>query len=81
MDFVKDAVSHHDYCTEEDPKIYKSEKTNRGPLSDNWVQEHQREDRSIMCAYKICRVEFRYWGLQTRAERWIHDLALRVFYF
>ncbi|KAK5972127.1 Phosphatidylinositol transfer protein, partial [Trichostrongylus colubriformis] len=30
-----------------------------------------------MCAYKMCRVEFRYWGLQTRAERWIHDLALR----
>lgn len=34
-----------------------------------------------MCAYKICRVEFRYWGLQTRAERWIHDLALRVTFY
>ncbi|KAI1721521.1 phosphatidylinositol transfer protein [Ditylenchus destructor] len=77
MNFVKDPISSHDYCPEEDPKIFKSTKTGRGPLSDNWVQEHLRDGKPIMCAYKICRVEFRYWGLQTRAERWIHDLALK----
>ncbi|XP_072044666.1 membrane-associated phosphatidylinositol transfer protein 2-like isoform X1 [Amphiura filiformis] len=30
-----------------------------------------------MCAYKLCRVEFRYWGMQTRIERFIHDIALK----
>lgn len=30
-----------------------------------------------MCAYKICRVEFRYWGMQTKLEKFIHDVALR----
>lgn len=71
-------MSSHDYCPEEDPKMYRSEKTGRGPLSDDWVAEHVKLGRPVMCAYKLCRVEFRYWGLQTRAERWIHDLALRV---
>lgn len=78
MDFVKDSISHHDYCIEEDPKIYKSKKTNRGPLNENWVQEHIQNFLPIMCAYKMCKVEFKYWGLQTRAERWIHELALKV---
>lgn len=30
-----------------------------------------------MCAYKLCRVEFRYWGMQTKLEKFIHDVALR----
>uniref|UniRef100_A0A8R1E7A4 Phosphatidylinositol transfer protein N-terminal domain-containing protein n=1 Tax=Caenorhabditis japonica TaxID=281687 RepID=A0A8R1E7A4_CAEJA len=77
MDFVKDPISSHDYCVEEDPKLYKSEKTGRGPLTDDWVSDHRKRGLPIMCAYKLCRVEFRYWGMQTRAERWIHDLALR----
>lgn len=63
---------------EEDPKLYRSVKTSRGPLKDDWIEEHRRKGKPLMCAYKICRVDFRYWGLQTRAERWIHDLALRV---
>ena len=30
-----------------------------------------------MCAYKLCKVEFRYWGMQSKIERFIHDVALR----
>lgn len=32
---------------------------------------------ALMCAYKLCRVEFRYWGMQTKLEKFIHDTALR----
>lgn len=28
-----------------------------------------------MCAYKLCRVEFRYWGVQTKLEKFIHDIG------
>uniref|UniRef100_A0A914VVA9 DDHD domain-containing protein n=1 Tax=Plectus sambesii TaxID=2011161 RepID=A0A914VVA9_9BILA len=77
MDFVKDPISSGDYCLEEDPKLYVSEKTGRGPLSDDWAEQHSAQKKPIMCAYKLCRVEFRYWGMQTRVERWIHELALR----
>ncbi len=78
MDFVNDPISGHDYYPEEDPKLYKSSITGRGPLSTDWVDATQREGKSLMCAYKLCKVEFRYWGLQCRVERWTHDLALRV---
>lgn len=62
-------------------------KTKRGPLSDNWLEEYWNEvkgksqptsrNMALMCAYKLCRVEFRYWGMQTKLEKYIHDSALR----
>jgi hypothetical protein len=30
---------------------------------------------TIMCAYKLCRVEFRYWGMQSKCERFIHEIG------
>lgn len=72
---------------EEDPKHFVSDKTGRGPLGDDWLEEYWREvkgkkqptprNMSLMTAYKICRVEFRYWGMQTKLEKFIHDVALR----
>jgi hypothetical protein len=78
MDFVNDPISSHDYVVDEDPKEYQSMKTGRGPLNADWVEEYQSRCRPIMCAYKLCRVEFKYWGMQTRVESWIHERALRV---
>ena len=26
-------------------------------------------EKAIMCAYKLCKVEFRYWGMQSKIER------------
>lgn len=85
IDVVKDQVYGADYVREEDPKIYVSEKTGRGPLSDNWLQEYWADckgktmptasGKAIMCAYKLCRVEFRYWGMQTKLEKFIHDVG------
>lgn len=28
-----------------------------------------------MCAYKLCKVEFRYWGMQTKIEKFIHEVG------
>nr|XP_008111912.1 PREDICTED: membrane-associated phosphatidylinositol transfer protein 2 isoform X8 [Anolis carolinensis] len=79
IDIVKDAIPPHEYKSEEDPKLYKSVKTTRGPLSEEWIKEHKNNSgRSpIMCAYKLCKVEFRYWGMQSKIERFIHDVGLR----
>ncbi|KAM8961961.1 membrane-associated phosphatidylinositol transfer protein 2 isoform 4-T4 [Pelodytes ibericus] len=79
IDIVKDPIPPHEYKAEEDPKLYKSTKTKRGPLSDDWIEE-QRNNLGrypIMCAYKLCKVEFRYWGMQSKIERFIHDVGLR----
>lgn len=77
MDFVNDPVTSYDYAPEEDPKLYRSTKTGRGPLKEDWIDDCVKNGKPIMCAYKLCKVEFRFWGLQTRAERWIHSFALR----
>ncbi|XP_035524434.1 membrane-associated phosphatidylinositol transfer protein 2-like isoform X2 [Morone saxatilis] len=79
IDIVKDYIPPHEYLVEEDPKLYQSVKTKRGPLSDDWIEEiNQNPGQSpVMCAYKLCKVEFRYWGMQSKIERFIHDVGLR----
>uniref|UniRef100_A0A3Q2L1Y4 Phosphatidylinositol transfer protein membrane associated 2 n=1 Tax=Equus caballus TaxID=9796 RepID=A0A3Q2L1Y4_HORSE len=77
IDIVKDPVPPSEYRTEEDPKLFHSMKTQRGPLTDNWIEEYKQRVFPIMCAYKLCKVEFRYWGMQSKIERFIHDTGLR----
>ncbi|CAL8340544.1 unnamed protein product, partial [Arctogadus glacialis] len=79
IDIVKDYVPPHEYLVEEDPKLYQSVKTRRGPLSDDWIEEINQNpgQNPVMCAYKLCKVEFRYWGMQSKIERFIHDVGLR----
>jgi len=49
----------------------------RGPLSNDWFEQLKKTARkeSMMCAYKLCRAEFRYWGMQSRCERFIHEIG------
>jgi len=82
LDIVKDQISASDYRREEDPRLFVSQKTGRGPLSENWREEYVQAssgcsatNKSIMCAYKLCKVEFRYWGMQSKIERFIHDVG------
>ncbi|XP_064416989.1 membrane-associated phosphatidylinositol transfer protein 1 [Latimeria chalumnae] len=79
IDIVKDLISPNEYQADEDPKLYRSGKTGRGLLTDDWIVVNRREAQadSIMCAYKLCKVEFRYWGMQSKIEQFIHDVGLR----
>lgn len=43
IDIVKEQTYSADYIRDEDPKLFVSEKTNRGPLTDNWLSEHWNE--------------------------------------
>lgn len=40
IDIVKDQPYGADYVKEEDPKLYTSEKTGRGPLEDTWLEDY-----------------------------------------
>lgn len=63
---------------DEDPKLYKSAKTGRGPLSPDWLKQRMvmgAQAGPVMCAYKLCAVEFKYWGMQTKIEKFIHDIG------
>ncbi|CAB1439339.1 unnamed protein product, partial [Pleuronectes platessa] len=79
IDIVTDPIPPHEYKAEEDTRLYKSAKTQRGPLQDDWIEEYNDNPGKtpIMCAYKLCKVEFRYWGMQSKIERFIHDVGLR----
>uniref|UniRef100_A0A8C8MLF5 DDHD domain-containing protein n=1 Tax=Oncorhynchus tshawytscha TaxID=74940 RepID=A0A8C8MLF5_ONCTS len=76
IDIVKDYIAPHEYLVEEDPKLYLSERTKRGPLTDDWIEliNQNPTQNTVMCAYKLCKVEFRYWGMQSKIERFIHDV-------
>ncbi|XP_044053664.1 membrane-associated phosphatidylinositol transfer protein 2-like isoform X4 [Siniperca chuatsi] len=79
IDIVTEPILPHEYKAEEDTRLYKSVKTQRGPLRDDWIEEYNNNPGKtpIMCAYKLCKVEFRYWGMQSKIERFIHDVGLR----
>ncbi|CAN7986854.1 unnamed protein product [Ixodes hexagonus] len=86
IDVVRDQLFGSDYVRDEDPRLFVSSKTGRGPLDEDWIQgflDHRQKgappplsgDGTVMCAYKLCRVEFRYWGMQSKIEKFIHDVG------
>nr|XP_039255397.1 membrane-associated phosphatidylinositol transfer protein 2-like isoform X1 [Styela clava]XP_039255473.1 membrane-associated phosphatidylinositol transfer protein 2-like isoform X1 [Styela clava] len=80
IDIVTDQLGDK-ILKEEDPRLYKSAKTGRGPLNEKWLANAKmnkgKDGHSVMCSYKLCKVEFKYWGMQSKIERFIHDVALR----
>lgn len=43
IDIVKDQLSGADYVEEEDPAYYRSQKTGRGPLNEDWIRDYWAE--------------------------------------
>ena len=67
IDPAKDSIPSSDYKAEEDPKKFVSKKTKRGPLRDDWLNDYIEDPskQPIMCAYKLIKIEFKYWGIQV----------------
>ncbi len=63
-----------DYKEDEDPTKFLSKKTGRGQLKPNWRDHTQ----PLMCCYKLVTVEFKWFGLQGRVEKFIQQV--REFY-
>jgi len=75
IDIANDPVPSGDYKEDQDPSKFKSLKTGRGPLTEDW----QSQTSPVMCAYKLVTCEFKWWGLQTRVEKFIIDAEQRIF--
>lgn len=75
IDIANDQISNNDYKQDEDPTIYKSEKTGRGPLKGNWMSSVE----PVMTCYKLVTVEFKWFGLQTKVESFIMNTQRRLF--
>lgn len=48
IDIVKEQLDGHDYEESEDPKLYISHKTMRGPLIDTWLEDYWNEVYSFI---------------------------------
>nr|ACO15113.1 Phosphatidylinositol transfer protein alpha isoform [Caligus clemensi] len=75
IDIAKDDVTRGDYKENEDPSKYKSEKTGRGPLGENWIKSVD----PVMTAYKLVTVQFKWFGLQGKVENFIQQTERRLF--
>ena len=51
---MNDPLSSGEYKEEEDPQLFQSKKTGRGPLSADW--RTNPPNGIIMCSYKLCKV-------------------------
>lgn len=74
VDIAFDEIQPKHYKEEEDPKFFKSVKTNRGPLVEGW----RVTDKPLMCSYKLVHASFEVWGFQTKVEDFIHKCIREV---
>ncbi|EAW59744.1 phosphatidylinositol transfer protein, beta, isoform CRA_b [Homo sapiens] len=73
-------VEPADYKADEDPALFQSVKTKRGPLGPNWKKELANSpDCPQMCAYKLVTIKFKWWGLQSKVENFIQKQEKRIF--
>ena len=65
-----------EYKEDEDPSLFKSEKTGRGPLvPGEWINN----TKPLICCYKLVSVEFKVFGLQTRSENYLKSMYKQLF--
>ena len=75
---VKDQLTGNDYKKEEDPRLFVSKKSGRGPLAEDWIANPP--DGVIMCSYKLIKARTLVppqWGetLATFPPQWGETLA------
>ncbi|XP_074640937.1 phosphatidylinositol transfer protein beta isoform-like isoform X2 [Tubulanus polymorphus] len=76
VDIANDEVRPSDYKEDEDPTIYTSEKTGRGPLKG---KDWHKSVTPLMCAYKLVTYEFKWFGIGGTVERFIEGAEGRLF--
>lgn len=57
----------------EDPTLFESKKTGRGPFKTRFMEDHD----PIMCCYKVVRLRFKVFGMQTKVEQWGMQYGIR----
>jgi len=74
IDIAADQVDKKVYKKEEDPALVKSEKAERGPLTEGW-----KDKKPLMTCYKLVSVEFKMFGFQGRVEKFLQTFERDLF--
>lgn len=75
VNILDNTVEADKYDEALDVKKFTSSKTGRGPLKEGW----EKTADPIMCCYKSVDVTFKWWGLQTKVEKFIHGFIKDLF--
>jgi Phosphatidylinositol transfer protein len=57
----------------EDPTKFLSKKTGRGNLRPTFIEDHD----PVMCCYKVVKLRFKVFALQTKVESWGQQYGIR----
>lgn len=78
---IAEPIADSDYKRDEDPALFKSVKTGRGPLNrKDWPKALAATPGTPMiCLYKLVFVEFKMFGLQTRCEGYLRNMYKQLF--
>ncbi|KAI9362325.1 hypothetical protein BD770DRAFT_382379 [Pilaira anomala] len=76
IDIANDKIPSNAYKPEEDPKLYHSEKTGRGPLTD---PEWKSKCEPVMTCYKLVYIEFKWFGIQGKVESFLAKTVHTLF--
>jgi len=74
IDIAADKVDKKDYKKEEDPSLVRSEKAERGPLTEGW-----KDKKPLMTCYKLVSVEFKMFGFQGKVEKFLQTFERDLF--
>lgn len=76
VDFVDIAAKDPSvkFVPESDPRSFKSEKTGRGPLVEGF---RKTGPDPVMTCYKVVKLRFKVFGLQSKAESWGQSSGIR----
>lgn len=74
---IADPLTGPMYKQDEDPALFKSAKTGRGPLDKDWLSSGKT--KPLICCYKLVFVEFKVFGLQTRSENYLINMYKQLF--
>jgi hypothetical protein len=75
LDIANATVDKKDYRADQDPKLYRSEKTGRGPLTGDWI----KTATPVMTCYKLVRIKFKWALFQGRVESFIESTVRSLF--
>ncbi|CAG8551216.1 226_t:CDS:2 [Funneliformis mosseae] len=75
IDIANDCIDQKDYREDQDPTLYHSEKTGRGPLKGDWI----KTVTPVMTCYKLVTVEFKWFGMQSKIESFIQSKMQSLF--
>lgn len=72
VDIAKEDPSSK-FQPEADPRTFKSTKTGRGPLAADF----KNNTSPVMTCYKVVKLRFKVFGLQSKIESWGHSAGIR----